>query len=201
MKKLVLLMLCILVLIPFSASAETIVIICGWGGMPEEMSFLKNGIQEKVAGEVIVLKPGRYLPLEDAAADTYQQLQTLGADGNIILVGFSWGGLISRQLAEQHPERIKKIVQIASPNGGYRFAPAFLFRIEAGASKNIPLFIIAGTKSVKRWGLRPVNDGTVDISSALAAKAKASRVFPLGHVELLHSEEVVQQIKMWLDQE
>ncbi len=197
MKKLVLLT-CILVLISFiSASAETIVIVGGWGPLNvnlKELMFLNEG----VPGSVVVV-PRQFLPLVTASALLYEQLKEKGYELPAIFIGNSFGGLVVEQFAEDHPELVKAMILIGTPRE-YRFAPKSLFHVATTnrSAHNIPVFVIAGDKSANKWYLRSPNDGTVELLPALSVEARAFRVFHLGHVELVHSKEVLQQILDWL---
>ncbi len=187
-----LLAMILIVLWPTSiVGAADIVIVGGWGSGPEELGFLN----EKIPNSVVVI-PKRYLPLADAATDLYGRLDDVS--GPIVFVAHSWGGLLVRRLAEDHPELVAKIILIATPSGGYWFAPQGLFNVEVEKSAHIPVFVIAGNKGVSKWYIPGPNDGTVEISSVLSVKAREYRVFPLGHVDLIQSTEVLAQIQLWI---
>lgn len=195
MKKLVLLTLLLaivlIVLWPTSiVGAADVVIVGGWGAKAEELGLL----HEQIPGSVVIV-PRRYLPLGAAAAALYEQLR---ANGSAVFIAHSWGGLIVRQLAEDHPELVKAMVLIGTPSGGYWFAPQGLFHVAVEKSAHIPVFVIAGNKGVSKWYIPGPNDGTVEVSSVLSVKAQEYRVLSLGHVDLTQSAEVLTQIQLWI---
>ncbi len=187
-------------------AAATVVVVGGWSrtGTTEEirrqLDPMVKFLQE-AKHRVVVVRPSVFLPLTAAAAELYEKLKEEGIlREEIVLVGWCWGGLTSRRFAEQYygEARIKVIVEIASPNDGYRFAPGFIFNPGVAQSKEIPLFIIAGNKSAKKWYLNPENDGTVDLQSVLSLPAKERAVFYLSHLELIESTDVARQVVSWI---
>lgn len=199
MKKLVWVVVALLILLGVilvkSAAAETVVIIGGWGSTEEELVFLHERIPNSV-----VIAPRKYLPLDDAATVLHEQLAEKKITGQVVFVAHSWGGLIARAFAAKYSETVGKIIQVATPNAGYCWMmPKVFFGLNIQDA--VPLYIIAGNKSADKWYLHSPNDGTVELISALAVpRAKGKAVFLLGHTELIESEAVVQQIRIWLDQ-
>ncbi len=92
---------------------------------------------------------------------------------------------------------VKKIVLIATPNGGWKIVPRFIYSVSSSFSP-AQIFIIAGDKRSSKWYLEDQNDGAVDLSSALSVKAEDKKIFNLNHEELILSESVVNQIKIWI---
>lgn len=164
-----------------------VVIIGGWGSDadPGQLQFLQKFVPGSVA-----IAPNRYWPLTSAAADVLRQLKERGVFGELVLVGHSWGGLIARQIDAENPGRVKKIITIGTPNGGFWFAPWFVWGVEDQKSPT-PLCAIAGAA-----------DEVVAVQSALDAGRRASdlAVFAgLSHVGLLGSAEVAGQVKSWIE--
>lgn len=72
------------------------------------------------AAQILWESSGR-TPLEQAAAQVAQQLwQVAPAGSRVVLVGFSAGGLLARQIAYQHDpqHRISHIITLATPHRG-----------------------------------------------------------------------------------
>lgn len=207
MKKILIFIMLLLATAPITTKAEeTIVIVGGWSrtGTTEEIARqltpMKKALEE-AGHRVVVIRPKTHIPLSTASSEIYDELKKEDIfRGDIVFVGWCWGGLISRHFAEQYigEVNIKAIIQIASPNRGYWFSPQFLFYTDAEKSKEIPLFIIAGNKSEKKWFLRSENDGTVDSESVLSILAKEQIVFPLSHLELIASQEVADKVITWI---
>jgi pimeloyl-ACP methyl ester carboxylesterase len=181
---------------PAGEADDRVVIIGGWHATGGELSFLN----ERIPNSTVII-PRKCLPLTAAATSLYEQLKEKQINGPAVYIGHSWGGLLIRKLAEDYPElKIKKMILIGTPNNGYRMAPRWLFSIPiTERSSQIPLFLVAGNKGVPRWYLRGPNDGTVEVASVLAANAKEYRIFTSDHVELIKSEKVVQQIRVWIE--
>ncbi|MEK7578488.1 MAG: hypothetical protein AAB789_00210 [Patescibacteria group bacterium] len=188
------------------ATGEVIVIVGGWSrtGTVEEIDRQLDPMKEaleKIGHRVVVVRPTTYIPLSTASEELYAELEREDIfKENIVLLGWCWGGLISRRFAEQYQDavNVKAIIQIASPNEGYWFSPKFIFVTNAKKSKEIPLFVVAGNKSAKKWYLRSENDGTVDTASVLSVPSKKQAVFPLSHLELIASQEVAEKVIEWI---
>lgn len=57
-----------------------------------------------------------------AQADTLEQLDTLiervSPDQRAVLVGWSFGGLMARELAKRHPDQVKRVITMGTPFSG-----------------------------------------------------------------------------------
>lgn len=195
MKKIVFLLLMIFI-IGISKAGSEVVIIGGYGSTTDELKFM----EEKFSAVVIV--PKKFMPPGNAVSSLYGQFMEKKISGPIIIIAHSWGGLLARELVARYPEiEIKKIIQIATPNNGHWITPWFLYKV-SNSKNDIPLFIIAGNKGAKKWYLKDAsdsNDGVVDVSSVLAVeKAEEVKVFHLNHMELIHDDLVVDQIRLWI---
>lgn len=194
MKKTMWAIFAMLLFSPVAFAADEIVLLPGWGQTNNQLAVLGK----KIGGEAIMIESR--LPLWTAAEELKEELKKRGKTGKIIIIGFSWGGLVARQFAETYPEKVAAIVVIGSPNGGYWFAPAAPFWVSAERSSNVPLFVIAGEKSASKWWLREINDGVVDLDSVfdLPIPPKGGMILNLSHDELWKSGVVADQIKTWL---
>jgi hypothetical protein len=101
-----------------------------------------------------------------------------------------------------HPEyHVKKLILVGSPVGGYLFLPPNNF-FSNRFPKDLPIYVIAGTKGQDAWFLRDENDGVVDLDSALDIpdrNLKDAAIFHADHTELGKIPEVQAQISQWLD--
>lgn len=184
-------------------NAPAIVIIGGAYCTGAQMEMLRSYFP----GSVTIV-PEKYFPLWLGADAVLQQIRSKGVQGDLILIGHSWGGLIAREIDGEHPGLVRAVVTIATPSGNFRLTPDavsdFALRPKDDNSTT-PLYIIGGYKSpVKRWWmLTDESDGVVDISSLMATgkrSVKASAIFEREHVELLQDINVADQIKTWLTQ-
>ena len=195
MKKTVLAaMLAAMFLLSTAEAADRIILIPGWDQNPQRMISL----QKELGGEIMVTSSR--LPLWRAAEELNDQISLKDGE-KIVFVGFSWGGLISRQFAEMYPEKVRAVVVIGSPNGGYHFAPKGPFWIDVKKSRHVLVYVMAGEKSIRKWWLSEVNDGVVDLESAFDLPYevfKGGMVLNLEHHEMLGSGVVSSQIRAWL---
>lgn len=182
--------------IPVALGGEKLVLIPGYGPESEKkMEFLQNSI-----GGIIVKPAKNYFLVEDAADDLFRQLKPLKLK-KIQLIGYSWGGIIARRFIEKYGQEIEveKIILIGTPNGGYWMMPKFVrnFLISQNPA-GVSVFVIAGNKTAKKWYLRSLNDGKVDLESALDVKAEEKLIFLLDHTELINNEVVIKKVLEWL---
>lgn len=195
-----------LIIFAEGAAASRAIIIGGWSSKSseekrEELAYLERGIP----GAISVV-PSRNWPISEAARDVLAQLRGKGVSDKLILVAHSWGGLIAREIGVRHPELVEKIITIASPAGGFKFTPRFIYGVD-DEECNVPLYIIVGNKEVSpRWYMSGIlNDGVVEYDSAMSLgkrKVQGFALFPgLGHVELLESPDVLQQVLEWIRRE
>lgn len=123
-------------------------------------------------------------------------------EDDLYVVAFSLGGIVTQWLLTDHPElRIKKLILVGAPMGGYKFVPPNPF-FSNDFPKELPIYVIAGNKGHKSLFLREENDGVVDLRSALDIRdqnLKDAAVFPVEHSELEVIPEVQTQIAQWLD--
>ncbi|MFA5098645.1 MAG: alpha/beta hydrolase [Candidatus Paceibacterota bacterium] len=179
-----------------AADRVTVVLVGGAGSNQSHMEFLAENIPN-----AINIVPDRLWPFVDAAADIWQKIQETGVDGKLILVGHSFGGLISRRIANDHPEAVVAVVTISSPAGGFWACPKWIFR-PGDEDSNVPLYVIAAHKQgLEKWFFRGENDGTVDVVSVLDVGREAADIVVLtglDHMEVLQSEKVVNIINSWI---
>lgn len=184
-----------------AADRATVVLIGGAGSDPLYWEFF----QKNIPGAIIVI-PEQLWPFGEAAAGTWRQIQESGVavDGKLILVGHSFGGLVSRRVAAEHPEKVIAVVTISSPSGGFWACPKWIFR-PGDEDSSVPLYVIMGYKEgLEKWFFRGSSDGTVDVVSALdiGEKRKVTDSIVLAgldHMEVLQSETVVGIINRWIE--
>lgn len=179
------------------AEEEKIVIVGGWGGNDKQLEFLKK----EIPGSIIVMNnvATSFVPTGDVSEQVKileDKMKDLGIE-KATFVAHSYGGLVVREFARKHPEAVEKIILIGTPNGGYK---NWSFGKGSLIDRDIPIYVVAGNKSSKKWYLADDNnDGTVDVSSLYSIPISDARMFQLDHVELIHSKEVTSQINAWLE--
>ena len=111
------------------------------------------------------------------------QIEKLGIDKPVILVGWSLGGLIAREYAKHAPERVAKVVTLGSPfSGDLRANNAWrLYEFVAGHSIDAPpIAVTLGDKPpVHTSAFWSAGDGVVAVSSARGLPHESDEQFEL----------------------
>lgn len=99
-----------------------------------------------------------------------QQIELAANDDEVILVGWSLGGLVAREFAKQYPDRVTKVITLGSPfSGNPRANNAWrLYEMVAGYKVDeLPLPLVLNEKppvhTIAFWS---ANDGVVSTGSA-----------------------------------
>ncbi|MCR4331046.1 MAG: hypothetical protein NUV49_04185 [Patescibacteria group bacterium] len=184
------------------AATEVVLI----GGSVASPADVVTKAEKAFGGTFIEL--GRHWPLSSAAANILQQLKEKNIDmsNGIVLVGYSWGGLVARQLDADNPGLVKMVVTIGSVSGGYRFMPEGFF-MPSDRKSRTPLYVIGGydPQIPKKWFMQgKLNDGIVSLESVLTVGRSTidTAVFSgFEHTALMVSPEVTNQIREWIAHE
>ncbi|MEK7556092.1 MAG: alpha/beta hydrolase [Patescibacteria group bacterium] len=191
-------------IVPKTNAAEVILV----GGSMDAPPDLVVKAEKTLGATFVELR--KLWPLSRAAKDVVQQLKEKGInmENGIVLVGYSWGGLVARQLDVDNPGLVKSVITIGSASGGYRFMPAGYFMPKDSESRT-PLYVIGGYDSriPKKWfmnGTSEENDGIVSLESVfmIGRSAMAKVTFSgFDHFGLMKSQEVTEQISEWIMRE
>jgi pimeloyl-ACP methyl ester carboxylesterase len=178
----------------------------GWGMTPAEMASFSRSVPE--AKKVTFLLPTVISELvrpwhcSDLVYD--QMVKTNVAGDDLIIVSYSFGGTVTQWLLKSHPElRVKKLILVGAPIGGYKFVPPNNF-FSSRFPKDLPIYVIAGSKGQDVWFLRDENDGVVDLDSAFAIpdqNLKDAAIVHAEHSDLPNIAEVQTHLAQWLDLE
>jgi pimeloyl-ACP methyl ester carboxylesterase len=186
----------------FSMSNASQVVFIGGMGKTSQKSI--EVLQKRIPEAVIVDLP-TYWPISTASSDMMELLleKKIDVSDGVILIGHCWGGLIARQMDADNPGLVKKVITIASPSGGYRFLPSFIFKPDDEKS-HTPLYVIAvhDAHFSKKWYMRTEkNDGIVDIESALDIGRVPNKIVifdGISHQDLLENKKIANQILEWI---
>lgn len=112
------------------------------------------------------------------------QIEKLGIDAPVILVGWSLGGLIAREYAKHASHRVAKVVTLGSPfSGDLRANNAWrLYEFVAGHSIDSPPIAVtlAEKPPVPTCAFWSAGDGVVAVSSARGLPHESDEQFELG---------------------
>jgi pimeloyl-ACP methyl ester carboxylesterase len=208
MKRLLLILPIILLLVTTLAATsqgKTVVFfIGGWRMTPEQMELFSSSVADSRKVKFLLPDALSELVRPWHCADlvhNYIKKNNL-SEADLIFVTFSLGGTVAQWLLNAHPEyHVKKLILVGSPVGGYLFLPPNNF-FSNRFPKDLPIYVIAGTKGQDAWFLRDENDGVVDLDSALDIpdrNLKDAAIFHADHTELEKIPEVQAQIAQWLD--
>ncbi len=121
---------------------RTLVFVHGFGG--QAVQWRHQLTHFALANRVVALdlrghghsdRPvGRY-SMDEIQADLLKALDILGIRDPCVLLGHSFGGAVVAQFAAEHPERVERLVLIASA-GEFRLSPALRFGL------NLPLNVL-----------------------------------------------------------
>lgn len=199
----------IVLLAPFFAGelhAQTrYVFVGGWRTLPAQMDSLSRSVPEPLKVKYFLPEKITELIRPWHCADLlYDFIKRNGmADDDLVFVAFSLGGIVTQRLVRDHPElQVRKLVLVAAPMGGYsRVFPSNPFFLNE-FPQDLPVYVIAGVRGTRVWYLQSMNDGAVDLASALAVPAqnlKGVAVFDASHNDLQESAAVQDKLLEWLD--
>ena len=134
--------------------ARTMVFIHGYGGNAAQWIYQLRRFSDDsrvialdLRGHGLSDKPEDWdYTVEQHVADIDAALDVLGVTGKFVLLGHSFGGAIVTQYAVTHPERVEKLVLVASA-GEYRIALSSRFALALPT----PLLNFAHAIYLKRW--------------------------------------------------
>ncbi|MBI3761635.1 MAG: alpha/beta fold hydrolase, partial [Chloroflexi bacterium] len=107
---------------------RTIVFVHGYGGNAaqwihqlQKFSDDNRTIALDWRGHGLADKPDSAYTMAEIQSDLSASLDVLGVTGKVVLVGHSFGGAIVAEFAATHPERVEKLILVAT-TGDYRLA-------------------------------------------------------------------------------
>ncbi len=110
---------------------RTFVFLHGFGGQAEQWQYQlqKFAMENRVIaldlrGHGLSDKPSRGYEMTQIQADLESALDVLKVTGKFILIGHSFGGAIATDYAVAHPERVERLILIATP-GEFKLQPMF----------------------------------------------------------------------------
>ncbi len=208
---------------------KKIILVHGYYKNKKDMSTLKENL-EKLGNKVISVELPLTFEDVTYATSVFEKviagtLDGLKKDEKINLVGHSTGGIVIRLFLSctKHTDKIHRCVLIAVPNRGSKLADlaSKLFpksinifktlkslkcknvrKLQLKHVDGIEVGAIAGNRGILLSNrlLKDVNDGRVEISSAIYGELEDFIVLPFGHNEIHHKPETAELVNVFLKQ-
>lgn len=200
---------------PPSSAREPVVLLHGLARGPASMRHFARALA--AAGHPVcnIGYPSRWHDLERLARDhVLPQMQAClpGYRGRVHFVTHSMGGLVVRELAQEEPVQVGRVVMLAPPNQGSEIVDVLgdsvLFRHLGGpaaqqlrtgapgpdATPPFTLGVLAGNRSLNPWLsllLPGANDGKVTVARTQLPGMRDFRVLPTSHPLILHDRQAI----------
>lgn len=202
-----------------------VIVLHGLGRSDKSVSKLRQHFDKAGYYTIAMNYPSLRASVQENAEYLHQVIQSLEGIEKVHIVGFSMGGIVTRQCLAEHDEpRLGRVVFIGTPNQGAELATllkdwwAFktfvgpagqeLATAPHGLAPKLPapaceFGIIAGCRGVD-GGYNPLipgdDDGTVSLDSTRLPGAVDFITFPALHNYLLHKPQIFEATKHFLEQ-
>jgi len=178
---------------------RVVMLLPGFGTHPLRMRYMARQL-ERAGHKVKRWGLGFNLgPTEEnfvALAERVQQISArYGQD--VVLVGWSLGGIFAREIAKRHPEHVAKVITMGSPFSGTPYANNAwrIYQLVTGHSVEQPpieaeLAVKPPVETVALWSPR---DGVIAPRSACGRPGERDRAIPLRctHLGFSNSDEAI----------
>lgn len=193
--------------LPRSKSPRVVMLLPGFGTHPLRMRYMarcleRAGHKVKRWGLSFNLGPTErnFALLEDRVRrirDRYGQ--------EVVLVGWSLGGIFARELAKRHPDLIAKVVTMGSPFSGSLYANNawHIYQLVTGHPVDQPPIKaeVSAKPPVETVALWSPRDGVVSARSACGRPGERDRAIALrcSHLGFAHSAEAIRAVATELE--
>lgn len=181
---------------------RTVMLLPGFGAHPARMRYMARQLERAGhtvrrwgLGTNLGVTADRFARVEQRLADLHQC-----AGEGLVLVGWSLGGVIARELAKLHPDKVAKVITMGSPfsgspraNNGWRAYQAI-----AGYRVDEPPFAAEPSlkppvETIALWSSR---DGIVHPRSARGRPGERDRAVALrcSHVGFVYSKQAIEVV-------
>lgn len=180
---------------------HTLVFLHGYGGRAghwiyqlREFSMSHRVIALEMRGHGLSDKPLSAYTMEELQGDLLDALEVLGVEQPVVLVGHSFGGAVAAQFAHDHPERVHRLITIATTgefklNSLYRLLLTLPYSIHRTVAPFVRQWLGAPPVIMKRLHdntLRQWNGWSlfrcIQVPT-LVIRGERDRVFESGHFE------------------
>lgn len=185
--------------VPVAASQKVVILIPGFGTHPLRMRYMARKLEE--AGH-IVKRWGlgfNFGPTEENFAvfsRRVEQVHTRYGD-QVVLVGWSLGGIFAREVAKHHPDKVAKVITMGAPFSHTPYSNNVwrLYQLITGTSVERPPISsdLATKPPVETVALWSPRDGVVSVRSArgLAGERDRERALRCSHMGFSNSPEAI----------
>ncbi len=185
--------------LPVAAERKVVILIPGFGTHPLRMRYMATKLEE--AGHT-VKRWGlgfNFGPTEENFAVFSRRVEQVAAryDQQVILVGWSLGGIFAREVAKHHPDKVAKVITMGSPFSHTPYSNNVwrLYQLITGTSVEQPPISadLASKPPVETVALWSPRDGVVSVRSArgLAGERDRERALRCTHMGFSNSPEAI----------
>ncbi len=193
--------------IGLAANPRTVMILPGFAAHPRKLRYFAQEIER--AGHSTKRwghgrnwgpTPERFEAVEARLLDLYDR-----AGDQVVLVGWSLGGLFARELAKRHPHAVARVITMGSPfSGSPRANNAWrAYQFITGHSVDTPPVEsdVAAKPPVDTVALWSPNDGVIAARSAAGRPGERDRAIALRctHLGFIYAPEAIRSVLSELD--
>jgi pimeloyl-ACP methyl ester carboxylesterase len=195
------------VALPRTAHPRVVMLLPGFGTHPLRMRYMARQL-ERAGHEVKRWGLGfNFGPTEQNFAlleERVRQIHQLYGQ-NVVLVGWSLGGIFARELAKRHPEMVAKVITMGTPFSGSPYANNAwrVYQLVTGHSVEQPpveaqIAVKPPVETVALWSPR---DGVVAPRSACGLPGERDRAVALrcSHIGFASSDEAIAAVARELE--
>jgi pimeloyl-ACP methyl ester carboxylesterase len=185
--------------VPDADSAKVVILIPGFGTHPLRMRYMAQKLEE--AGHK-VKRWGlgfNFGPTEENFATFSRRVEQVHAryGQQVVLVGWSLGGIFAREVAKHHPDKVAKVITMGSPFSHTPYSNNVwrLYQLITGTSVERPPISadLAAKPPVETVALWSPRDGVVSVRSARgqAGERDRERALRCSHMGFSNSPEAI----------
>ena len=193
--------------LPRAAHPRVVMLLPGFGTHPLRMRYMARQL-ERAGHKVKRWGLGFNLgPTEENFALLEERVRQIRQryGQNVVLVGWSLGGIFARELAKRHPDLIAKVITMGTPFSGSLYANNAwrIYQLVTGHSIDQPpveaqVAVKPPVETVALWSPR---DGVIACRSARGRPGERDRAVALRctHLGFAHSAEAIRTVARELD--
>jgi pimeloyl-ACP methyl ester carboxylesterase len=185
--------------VPVAAVSKVVILIPGFGTHPLRMRYMARKLEE--AGHK-VKRWGlgfNFGPTEENFAVFSRRIEQVHAryGQQVVLVGWSLGGIFAREVAKHHPDKVAKVITMGAPFSHTPYSNNVwrLYQLITGTSVECPPISsdLATKPPVETVALWSPRDGVVSVRSArgLAGERDRERALRCSHMGFSNSPEAI----------